>query len=85
MIVPTFNRQVTLALSLDARANLAPALRLLVMSATLDGTAVARLLDGAPLVRVPGRVFAVETRYAGRGAPLLPGAAVGAHGHEDSP
>jgi ATP-dependent helicase HrpB len=72
-----------LALSLDARANLAPALRLLVMSATLDGEAVARLLDGAPVVSAPGRLFAVETRYAGRGAPLLPGAGVA--GHEDSP
>jgi ATP-dependent helicase HrpB len=73
-----------LALSLDARANVAPQLRLLVMSATLDGTAVARLLDGAAVVRAPGRLFAVETRYAGRGAPLLPGAGGGARGHEDS-
>ncbi|HMD59562.1 MAG TPA: DEAD/DEAH box helicase, partial [Steroidobacteraceae bacterium] len=38
-----------LALTLDARANLAPQLRLLVMSATLDGAAVARLLEDAPL------------------------------------
>jgi ATP-dependent helicase HrpB len=73
-----------LALSLDARANVAPQLRLLVMSATLDGTAVARLLDGAAVVRALGRLFAVETRYAGRGAPLLPGAGAGAHSHEDS-
>ena len=63
-----------LALSLDARAQLAPDLRLLVMSATLDGAAVARLLGDAPVVAAPGRVHPVETCYAGRGAPLLPGA-----------
>ena len=62
-----------LALCLDARANLAPELRLLVMSATLEGTAVARLLGDAPLVRAPGRTFGVETRFAGKGPPQLPG------------
>ncbi|HET9330778.1 MAG TPA: ATP-dependent helicase HrpB, partial [Steroidobacteraceae bacterium] len=62
-----------LALCLDARANLAPELRLLVMSATLEGTAVARLLGDAPLVSAPGRTFGVETRFAGKGPPQLPG------------
>jgi ATP-dependent helicase HrpB len=61
-----------LALALDARATIAPDLRLLVMSATLEGAAVARLLGGAPLVSAPGQAFAVETRYAGAGLPLLP-------------
>ncbi|MGA7824921.1 MAG: DEAD/DEAH box helicase, partial [Steroidobacteraceae bacterium] len=60
-----------LALCLDARAQLAPALRILVMSATLDGAAVAQLLGAAPLVRVAGGSFPVETHHAGRGAPLL--------------
>lgn len=64
-----------LALSLDARAQLAPELRLLVMSATLDGAAVASLLGEAPRVSAPGRLFAVETRYAGKGLPALPDAA----------
>ncbi len=54
-----------LALALDARAHLSPDLRLLVMSATLDGDAVARLLGDAPLVSAPGRAFAVETRLHG--------------------
>ena len=63
-----------LALSLDARTQLAPELRILIMSATLDGAAVARLLGGASLVSVPGRLYPVETRFAGRGAPVLPGA-----------
>jgi len=60
-----------LALCLDGRAALSPALRVLVMSATLDGAAVARLLGDAPRVSAAGRTFAVETRYAGRGPPLL--------------
>lgn len=62
-----------LALCLDARANLAPELRLLVMSATLEGTAVARLLGDAPLVSAPGRAFSVATRFAGKGPAPLPG------------
>jgi ATP-dependent helicase HrpB len=68
-----------LALTLDARAQLSPELRLLVMSATLDGAAVARLLGDAPLLSVAGRMFPVETRYAGKGAPLLPAAAAQRH------
>jgi ATP-dependent RNA helicase HrpB len=61
-----------LALTLDARATLATGLRLLVMSATLDGEPVAQLLGDAPLVSAPGQAFTVVTRYAGRGPPQLP-------------
>ncbi len=61
-----------LALTLDARANLTPDLKLLVMSATLDGEGVARLLDDAPIVTSQGRTFPVESRYVGKGSPLLP-------------
>jgi ATP-dependent helicase HrpB len=61
-----------LALCLDARATVAPELRVLVMSATLDGAAVAQLLGDAPRVGVAGRSFEVETRYAGKGPPPLP-------------
>lgn len=64
-----------LALSLDARAQLSPHLKLLVMSATLEGAAVARLLGDAPVVATHGKLFPVETRYAGRGPPQLPAAA----------
>jgi ATP-dependent helicase HrpB len=66
-----------LALSLDARAQLAPSLKVLVMSATLDGAAVARLLADAPRVSIPGRLHPVETRFAGRGPPALPGVHAG--------
>lgn len=62
-----------LALSLDARAQLTPELRILVMSATLDGAALARLLGDAPRVSILGSLHPVETRFAGRGAPVLPG------------
>jgi ATP-dependent helicase HrpB len=55
-----------LALALDAQAALRPDLRLLVMSATLDGGRVARLLGDAPLIESAGRAFPVETRHVGR-------------------
>ena len=69
---------LALALTLDARAALSPQLRILVMSATLEGAAVARLIGAAPLISAPGRAFAVEVRYTGTGAPLLPAAPSGA-------
>ncbi len=55
-----------LALTLQSRAILRPDLRLLVMSATLDGARVAALLGDdapAPIVRSEGRAFPVETRH----------------------
>ena len=54
-----------LALALDASA-LRPDLRLLVMSATIDGARVASLLGDAPVIESEGRAFPVETRYLGR-------------------
>ncbi|HEX7884397.1 MAG TPA: helicase-related protein, partial [Phenylobacterium sp.] len=57
-----------LALARDAQRLLRDDLRLVVMSATLDGAAVARLLDDAPVVESLGRMFPVETRYLGRDA-----------------
>jgi ATP-dependent helicase HrpB len=53
-----------LALTLDARANLNPDLRILVMSATLDTRRVAKLLDGAPVVEAGGKLYPVDVRYA---------------------
>ncbi|HWL31149.1 MAG TPA: ATP-dependent helicase HrpB [Xanthobacteraceae bacterium] len=55
-----------LALARDAQRGLRDDLKLLVMSATLDGARVGRLLDDAPLIQSEGRAFPVETRYAGR-------------------
>src|SRR5688572_22359269 len=62
-----------LAFALDSQENLSPDIRLLVMSATLDGAAVAKLLGDAPRVRAAGRMFPVETHYVGSGMPALPG------------
>ena len=55
-----------LALALDARAGLRDDLRLLVMSATLDGARVATLLGGAPVIESQGRAFPITTYYLGR-------------------
>jgi ATP-dependent helicase HrpB len=55
-----------LALALDAQAGLREDLRILVMSATLDGARVAKLMNNAPIIESQGRSFPVETRYLGR-------------------
>ncbi|HEY2750039.1 ATP-dependent helicase HrpB [Phenylobacterium sp.] len=55
-----------LALARDTQGLLRGDLRLLVMSATLDGAAVARLLDEAPVIESKGRAWPVETYYLGR-------------------
>jgi ATP-dependent helicase HrpB len=55
-----------LALARDAQQGLREDLKLLVMSATIDGARVATLLGGAPVIASEGRAFPVDTRYAGR-------------------
>ncbi len=57
-----------LALALDVQAALRPELRLLAMSATLDGARVAKLMNNATVVRSEGRMFPVTTHYLGRDA-----------------
>ncbi len=62
-----------LALARDAQRGLREDLRLLVMSATIDGAPVAKLLGAealgdAPVIEAAGRAFPVETRYLGRDA-----------------
>ncbi|WP_421780498.1 ATP-dependent helicase HrpB [Kiloniella litopenaei] len=52
-----------LALCLEVQAALRDDLRLLVMSATLDGQAVSRLMDDAPVITSEGRSFPVDIRY----------------------
>ncbi|MGV6872623.1 ATP-dependent helicase HrpB [Pseudochelatococcus sp. B33] len=60
----------SLALALDVQSGLREDLRILVMSATLDGARVARLVGSpgapAPVIESQGRAFPVETRYIGR-------------------
>jgi ATP-dependent helicase HrpB len=55
-----------LALARDAQQGLRPDLKLLIMSATLDGARVARPLGEAPIVTSEGRGFEVQTRYVPR-------------------
>jgi ATP-dependent helicase HrpB len=55
-----------LALGRDVQQGLRGELKILVMSATLDGARVAALLGNSPVVESEGRAFAVETRYLGR-------------------
>ena len=60
-----------LALARETQGLLRADLRLLVMSATLDIAGVSSLLaddagQGAPVIEAEGRMFPVETRYAGR-------------------
>ena len=55
-----------LALARDAQQGLREDLKLLVMSATIDGARVASPLDGAPVVESEGRSFPVDMRYLGR-------------------
>ncbi|MEC5323135.1 ATP-dependent helicase HrpB [Aurantimonas sp. A3-2-R12] len=55
-----------LALALDVASALREDLRILVMSATLDGVRVAALLGNAPVIESAGRAFPVAVRYRDR-------------------
>jgi ATP-dependent helicase HrpB len=55
-----------LALALDVQAALRPELRIVAMSATLEGERFARLLGGAPVIESGGRSFPIEHIYLGR-------------------
>jgi ATP-dependent helicase HrpB len=59
-----------LALTLDAREGLRPELRVLVMSATLDSSAVSLVLGDAPVASSRGRSFPIDVRWM----PLRPNA-----------
>lgn len=57
-----------LALALEAQSAFRPDLRLLAMSATLDGDRFAQLMDGAPVIESEGRSHPLELRHIGRRA-----------------
>jgi ATP-dependent helicase HrpB len=57
-----------LALALDAQAALRPDLRLVAMSATLDGARFSGLMGAAPVVESQGRSWPLELRHLGRAA-----------------
>jgi ATP-dependent helicase HrpB len=55
-----------LALALDAQAALRPDLRLVAMSATLDGARFSTLMGDAPVIESEGRNYPLELRHLGR-------------------
>jgi ATP-dependent helicase HrpB len=57
-----------LALALDAQSALRPDLRIVTMSATLDGARYAALLDDALVIESEGRSHPLELRHIGRAA-----------------
>jgi ATP-dependent helicase HrpB len=57
---------LALALTVDCQRGLREDLKILVMSATLDGAGIARLLGNAPIVTSEGRMYPVDTVYAAR-------------------
>ncbi|MEN8178732.1 MAG: ATP-dependent helicase HrpB [Pseudomonadota bacterium] len=61
----SLHADLALALTLDVVEGLRDDLRLLVMSATLDSQAVARLLGDAPVISTAGRSYPVEIHYLG--------------------
>jgi ATP-dependent helicase HrpB len=54
-----------LALALESQAVLREDLRLVVMSATIDGTRFARLMDGAPVIESEGKAFPLRVEWLG--------------------
>ncbi|HEY0622882.1 ATP-dependent helicase HrpB [Sphingomonas sp.] len=57
-----------LALALDAQMALRPDLRLVAMSATLDGARFSALMSDAPVIESEGRSHPLELRHLGRAA-----------------
>lgn len=67
-----------LALALDAQGALRPDLRLVAMSATLDGARFAALMQGAPVIESQGRNWPLELRHIGRTHERIEDAVAGA-------
>jgi len=57
-----------LALALDAQAALRPDIRLVAMSATLDGARFSALMGEAPVIESEGRSYPLDLRHLGRSA-----------------
>ncbi|MEH3108378.1 MAG: ATP-dependent helicase HrpB [Sphingomonas fennica] len=55
-----------LALALDAQGGFRPDLRIVAMSATLEGERFAALLGGAPVIESEGRAHPLDLRHIGR-------------------
>ncbi|MDD2057238.1 ATP-dependent helicase HrpB [Pseudomonas sp. GD03860] len=68
----SLDADLALALSLNGRELLRdePPLKILLMSATLEGERLSRLLDDAPVISSEGRMYPVDVRW---GRPFQPG------------
>ncbi len=55
-----------LALAMEAQAAFRPDLRLVAMSATLDGSRFSKLMDHAPVLESEGKRWPLDFRYVGR-------------------
>jgi ATP-dependent helicase HrpB len=62
----SLDNDLALALTLDAAEGLRPDLRLLAMSATLDGVRFGRLLGDPPRIESEGKSFALTLEHIGR-------------------
>ncbi len=62
----SLDSDLALALALDAAGALRPDLRILAMSATLDGERFGRLLDNPPVIESEGRSFPLTLHHIGR-------------------
>ncbi len=59
----SLHADLSLALTLESQSVLREDLKLLIMSATLNTTAISGLLDNAPIVQSEGRAYPVERMY----------------------
>lgn len=64
----SLDNDLALAFALDAQGALREDLRLLAMSATLDGAAFARLMGDAPKIESEGKSFPLKIEHVGRDA-----------------
>ena len=62
----SLDADTALAFAIDAQRALRPDLKILIMSATIEGERIAALLGGAPVVRCDVTAHPVATRYAAR-------------------
>lgn len=62
----SLNADLGLALCLETQEGLRPELRLVVMSATLDGEPLARLMGDAAIIASEGKAYPVEVRWLER-------------------
>ena len=66
----SIHADLSLALALESQSILREDLKLLIMSATLNTSAISELLDNAPIVQSEGRAFPVERFYLDPTTPL---------------